>query len=124
MKRRRETTADAFLAPYPDARKIYPAIARAVAALEGVTVKVQKSQIGFSRAHPFAAVWVPEMQLRRPAAPLVLSVFLRHRDPSPRWTEIVEPAPGRFTHHLELNAPADADAEVTRWLKSAWDAAE
>ena len=44
----------------------------------------------------------------------------RHRDPSPRWKEIVEPAPGRFTHHLELWTAGDMDNEVRDWLQEAW----
>jgi hypothetical protein len=40
---------------------------------------------------------------------------------SPRWKEIVEPAPGRFTHHLELHSTADVDDEVQSWLQEAWE---
>ncbi len=36
------------------------------------------------------------------------------------WTQVVEPAPGRFTHHLELRSPADIDEEVRSWLEEAW----
>jgi Domain of unknown function (DUF5655) len=56
-------------------------------------------------------------------APLVLTLSLRRRDLSPRWREIVEPAPGRFTHHLELRSTADIDDEVRSWLQEAWAAA-
>jgi hypothetical protein len=45
------------------------------------------------------------------------------RSDSPRWKEIVEPAPGRFTHHLELYDVADVDDEVRGWLRQAWEAA-
>lgn len=34
--------------------------------------------------------------------------------------EIVELKTGRFTHHLELNAPGDIDAQVYNWLQEAW----
>ena len=44
----------------------------------------------------------------------------RHRDPSTRWKEIVEPAPGRFTHPMELRSPEDIDAEVRARLQEAW----
>ena len=54
---------------------------------------------------------------------LVLTIFLRRRDASPRWKEIVEPVAGRFTHHLELNDTADIDEEVRDWLREAWEAA-
>jgi hypothetical protein len=53
----------------------------------------------------------------------VLTVALRRRDTSPRWKEIVEPVPGRFTHHLELFTAAGIDDQVRTWLHEAWDAA-
>jgi hypothetical protein len=53
----------------------------------------------------------------------VLTLALRRRDSSPRWKEIVEPRPGRFTHHLELRSAADIDDKVLGWLQEAWDAA-
>jgi hypothetical protein len=35
----------------------------------------------------------------------------------------MEPTPGHFTHHLELYAVKDIDAEVCTWLKEAWEEA-
>jgi hypothetical protein len=35
----------------------------------------------------------------------------------------VEPAKGRFTHHLELREPDEVDEEVAGWLREAWEAA-
>lgn len=87
--------------------------------IEGATTKVQKSQIGFATGHPFAAVWLPERYLGRPAAPLVLSLYLKHRLDSSRFKEITEPKPGRFTHHLELRRAADVDASAREWLERA-----
>ncbi len=53
----------------------------------------------------------------------MLTLSFRFRDPSPRWKEIVEAAPGYFTHHLELFFPEEIDAEVRGWLAAAWAAA-
>jgi len=61
--------------------------------------------------------------LRRNTAPLVLTLSLRRRDASPRWKEIVEPYPGRFTHHLELYSRDDIDDQVRLWLREAWGSA-
>jgi hypothetical protein len=66
---------------------------------------------------------VPDRYLRSGHAPLVLTLSFRHRDPSPRWKEIVEPAPGRFTHHLELHSVDEIDDEVGAWLREAWASA-
>lgn len=106
-----------------EARAIYEAVRAAVEESVGpVTIVPSKSQIAFKTGAPagtFAAVWMPEQYLKRKAAPLVLTIFLRERVPSPRWKEVVEPAPGRFTHHLELYAVEDIDDEVRGWLKQA-----
>jgi hypothetical protein len=85
-----------------------------------VEVRVSRSQIDFCRAHPFAAVWCPDRYLEGNHTPLVLTVFLRHRDPSPRWKQVVAAAPGRFTHHMALHAPGEVDGEVRAWLAAAW----
>lgn len=54
---------------------------------------------------------------------LVLTFSFRSRNESQRWKEIVEPAPGRYTHHLELYSTADIDEDVRGWLQDAWTAA-
>ncbi len=84
---------------------------------------MSKSQVGFRRRRLFAATWLPDQYLRGQHAPLVLTLFLRHREASPRWKEVVEATPGHFTHHLELASPKDVDREVARLLTLAWDAA-
>jgi hypothetical protein len=113
----------AFFAGHDDARQIFEAVLSAVARAGPADLRVGKSQIAFRRRIAFAWVWMPEKYLKREAAPLVLTVGLRRRDPSPRWKQVVEPAPGRFTYHLELCAPEDVDAEVAIWLREAWEQA-
>ncbi len=114
---------DTFFAGYPESKQIFDALCLAMKAIQPTTLRVSKSQIAFRHRKAFAWVWVPAKYLRREAAPLVLTVGFRFRQPSPRWKEIVEPYPGRFTHHLELFSVADIDDEVVGWLQSAWAAA-
>jgi hypothetical protein len=52
--------------------------------------------------------------------PRVLTIGFRERDPSPRWKQVVEAAPGRFTKHLEMHSVADLDDEASAWLRAAW----
>ena len=66
---------------------------------------------------------MPGQYLTGKAAPLVLTLSFRSRKVSPRWKEIVEPTPGRFTHHLELYSTAEIDDQVRGWLQDAWTAA-
>ena len=110
-----------FLVGDRSAQELLEAVRRAVEEIGDASVHVSKSQIAFRRRRTFAAVWVPARYLRGRTAPLVLTVYLPFREPSPRWKEVVEPAPGRFTHHLELFAPVDVDDQVLAWLRAAWE---
>ena len=94
-----------------------------IGALGSLELRVTKSQVAFRRRRAFAWAWMPGKILRGRTAPLVLSLALPERDPSPRWKQVVEPAPGRFMHHLELYTTADLDEQVAVWLRRAWEAA-
>ena len=112
-----------FFAGRQESWRLFEALRAAVDALGPVEVRVTKSQVAFRRRRPFAWAWMPGMYLHAPCPPLVLTVALRRRDPSPRWKQVVEPAAGRFTHHLELNSAAEIDVEVLAWLHEAWEQA-
>ena len=116
-------TLDEFFAGQAESRDLFEAVRHAVDAAGPATLRVMKSQIAFRRRKAFAWVWMPAQYLHRAAAPLVLTIGFRYRDTSPRWKEIVEPAPGRFTHHLELYSVDDIDDEVRGGLREAWIAA-
>jgi len=113
-------TLDEYFEGHQESRKLFNAVQKAVNAFGDVELRVTKSQVAFRRKKAFARVWIPEKYLHRKAAPLVLTLGFRQRDDSPRWKEIVEPAAGRFTHHLELYSTKDIDAEVRKWLRAAW----
>lgn len=107
----------------PRSRPIFEAVRSAIESIGPADVRVTKSQIAFRHRRGFAWVWMPAQYLRGKVAPLVLTISLNRRDESPRWKEIVEPRPGRFTHHLELRAVEDIDGEVLHWLLQAWSEA-
>ena len=104
-------------------KQLYESILREVEAIGDAKIRVTKSQIAFRRNRNFAWVWMPSQYLKGEVAPLVLSLSFTWRDKSPRWKEIVEPASGKYIHHLELNELMDVDAEVSDWLRKAWEAA-
>ena len=116
-------TLDEFFAGHEDSRQIFEALRSAIEDLGPVEMRITKSQVAFCREKAFAWTWMPAAYLRGRHAPLVLTLSLRWRNPSPRWKEIVEPKPGRFTHHLELYSTADIDDEVRSWLRAVWEAA-
>ena len=117
------TTLDEFFEGLQESQYLFETVLKEINALGAAEMRVRKSQIAFRRKRAFAWVWVPGKYLRGKTAPLVLTLSFRSRNPSPRWKEIVEPYPGRFTHHLELYSTQDIDAEVRGWLRDAWLAA-
>ena len=116
-------TLDEFFSGYEASRPIFEALRAAVDALGPVEVGVTKSQVAFRRRKAFAWAWVPDRYLRGGHAPLVLTLSSARRHSSPRWKQIVEAAPGHFTHHLELYAEGEIDGEVRSWLQEAWETA-
>jgi hypothetical protein len=114
---------DALFAGHEDSRRIFDALQQVAEALGETEVRVSKSQVAFRRKRPFAWAWRPEQYLGPGRPPLVLTVGLRRRDGSTRWKEVLEPARGRFTHHLELHAPEEVDEQVRGWLREAWERA-
>ena len=112
-------TLDEFFAGQDLSRQLFDKIAALVNAMASVEIRVTKSQVCFRRRKAFAWVWMPGMYLNRQVAPLVLTFVFHHKDPSPRWKEIVQPSPGHFTHHLELYSLEEIDDEVAGWLRYA-----
>ncbi len=112
-----------FFAGRPEFAEIFEALREKVEAIGEAQVRVTKSQIAFRRRTGFAWAWIPGKYLSGMRHPLVLSLALRRHDASPRWKEVVEPAPGRFMHHLELSSTSDIDEQVVSWLREAWSGA-
>jgi hypothetical protein len=108
-----------FFAGRPAARDLFEAVRAAVDAAGPAEIRVGRSQVAFRRRVGFAYAWIPGRYLRSDV-PLVLTLALGRRDPSPRWKEVVEPRPGRFAHHLELRDAADVDEDVRAWIAEAW----
>lgn len=113
-------TLDGYFAGKDQSHQLFETVHGMIRAMGAADVRVTKSQIAFYRRTAFAWAWMPGKYLRGRAAPLVLTLSFRHKDPSPRWKEIVETSPGRFTHHLELYSTSDLDDEVKTWLQAAW----
>lgn len=116
------TTLRGYLEEHPESSELLEHVRATIASLGPFTEQLTKSQVRFQADRPFAWAWAPGQYLGK-GAPLVLSLVLSDRDDSLRWKEIVEPSPGRFTHHLELHSVADVDQQVVDWLAAARRAA-
>ena len=112
-----------FFQGRPRELALYQALsARMEAAFPQAAVKVQKSQISFYQRRLFAAASLPLRRKKNwPEHCLVVTVGLARRLDSPRVAAAVEPYPGRWTHHILLTAPEEADGELLAWLAEARD---
>ena len=112
-----------YLDSHPDSTALLEHLRQAIVAIGPVEEKESKSQLAFRRRRTVASAWAPGQYLGQCAAPLVLTLTFPERDQSPRWKEIVQPRPGAYTHHLELNDPSEIDDQVRGWLQRAYEAA-
>jgi hypothetical protein len=118
-------TLNEFSADREAAQQIFAVVRREIESLGTCDLRVTKSQVAFRRGKPFAWVWIPDRYLRsKDLAPLVLSLGFAEPDPSTRWKEIVQPAPGRYMHHLEIRSASEVDDEVRAWIEPARDRAD
>jgi Domain of unknown function (DUF5655) len=112
-----------FFAGNPDARAVFEKVRSALNELGPIDVRASKSQVAFRRRRGFAFLWIPGRYLSKPTAEVVLSIALGRPDRSPRFKEVVHPAPSQWMHHLELRDAGDIDDEVVGWLREAADRA-
>ena len=111
-----------FFDKKPQALPLYEAFEQKVLfAVEGVNVKVQKTQIAFSNRHHFAFVsFLPVRKAKeRPEVYIVVTFGLGYRARSPRIDAAVEPYPGRWTHHVLISGTEEIDDELMGWVKKA-----
>ena len=78
------------------------------------TLRVQKTQITFSdpRGYLFAS------RPRRRGGGLMVSFGLSAPLQSPRLFAVANPAPGRYTHHVQVRDFSELDDELMQWI--AW----
>jgi hypothetical protein len=108
-----------FFADHPLGVEVFDRVWPVVATWPDTAVRISRSQVALRRRRAFAWLWMPGRWLTRPEAEVVLSVSLGRPDPSPRFKEVVHPAPAHWMHHLEIGDVADLDDEVAGWLREA-----
>lgn len=77
------------------------------------TLRVKKTQITFSdpRGYLFAS------RPRRRGGGLMVTFGLSAPLQSPRLFAVANPAPGRYTHHVQVADPADIDEQLMQWIE-------
>ena len=107
---------------HPEALPLYEALeGRILAEVDGVRIKVQKSQITFYNRHLFACASFARVRRKaeRPPCWLVVTVGLARRLDSPRVAVATEPYPGRWTHHVVISDSAEVADELMGWVREA-----
>ena len=107
---------------HPEALPLYEALeGRILAEVDGVRIKVQKSQITFYNRRLFACASFARVRRKAELPPcwLVVTVGLARRLDSPRVAVATEPYPGRWTHHIVISDPAEVDDELMSWVREA-----
>ena len=107
---------------HPEALPLYETLeGRILAEVDGVRIKVQKSQITFYNRHLFACASFARVRRKAELPPcwLVVTVGLARRLDSPRVAVATEPYPGRWTHHIVISDPAEVDDELMGWVREA-----
>ena len=119
-------TADvlAFLGGEPGKIALFEAYEAAVLFCGESARKVTKTQISWGNPYLFAMLSHPRRAADRKSGALLATFGLNRRLDSPRILQAVEPYPGRWTHHLLLNRPEEADGELRAWLAEAYQFAQ
>ena len=114
----------AFLGGDPGKLALFEAYEAAVLACGESTRKVTKTQISWGNPYLFAMLSHPRRAADRKAGALLATIGLNRRLDSPRILQAVEPYPGRWTHHLLLSRPEEADGQLRAWLAEAYQFAQ
>ena len=105
-------------AAFPICEALRAGILREIA---GVRIGVKRTQISFRTKYGFAAVsFLPVRRAaQRPPVWLTVTFGLPERLCDPRVDAAVEPYPNRWTHHVMVGAPEEADGQLLGWLREA-----
>lgn len=102
---------------------LFKAVEKLIDSIGPVTIEVSKSQISFGTKTKFAWVWLPPFwSNNRPENCIVLTFGAEKQiEGEEQIVEVVEPYPGRFTHHIIIESESDLTPEVYHWLCESYD---
>jgi len=115
-------TLEQLFAGRPAALELFFVTRAVIESFGPVLMEVMKTQVSFGAKTKFAWVCLPQMWIRKqPEEGIALTFSLKRRIGDSRVKEVVEPRPGRFTHHVFIWTEADLDNEVRAWLREAYE---
>lgn len=86
-------------------------------------IRVQKTTLSFRHPMPYCYVGLPISRISKdaPKKHLVVSLLLGEHIVHPRFPQVTEAYPGRFTHHLVLSSAEEVDDELLAWVRQSHD---
>ena len=108
-----------FLSHGSTAYPLYLSLRETLETFGPVSLKIQKTQIGFYNQHLFACVSMPRLKSQARTG-LLLTFGLPYPLSDPRIIEQVEPYPGRWTHHVLLYFREELNTNIHDWLQEAY----
>jgi putative acetyltransferase len=108
-----------FFSPHPHALPLYERLEKQLLARLGdFERRVQKTQISFYQGRLFGCASFNRVRKGLRGDFLTVTFGLGRQVQSPRLT-VVEPYPGRWTHHAVVTDPKEIDQELLDWLAEA-----
>ncbi len=105
----------------PRALLLFHLIRQYIESIGPVTMMAMETQISFGTRTKFAWVWLPQLWTKkRPENSITLTFDIGRQIKHNRITEVVEPRPGRWTHHVVIESENDFNKHVREWLREAY----
>lgn len=94
---------------------------RVLSGIDDVSIRIQKTQIAFSKKYNFAFVsFLPVHKAKeRPSTYIVVTFGLGYKKQSSRIDIATEPYKNRWTHHILISNLDEIDDELMSWVKEA-----
>ena len=108
------TVESHFVGKEATTRKIYDSLLTKSRKFGSVVEDPKKTSIHLNNKTAFAGI-----ATRKSA--IILTIKSDRRLSSPRIHKSEQTSASRFHHEIRLSSPADVDAELTRWLKAAYE---
>lgn len=108
------TVESQFAGKEATTRKIYDSLLKTSRKFGSVVEDPKKTSIHLNNKTAFAGV-----ATRKSA--IILTIKSDRKLSSPRIHKSEQTSASRFHHEVRLTSPADVDAELTRWLKAAYE---
>jgi hypothetical protein len=117
----KQFTVDKLFGERKVALQLFRTVQSFIENLGEVNTEITKTQVSFGTKRKFAWVWLPQLWIKnQPKNSIVLTFALDHHIENKKIKEVVEPSPGKWTHHIVIKNSSDFNDEIKSWVEEAW----